>query len=346
MLRAGMLPGSWQQRLLPLGLLLFLTAAGASGQRLLNIAPLGDDPTVDPGWAIEVDRDLVRSAPQRLELPAPDGRVLAVEMSVFEDRGDGNAMWAGGYAGNGYDSVVLTLRGGQLLGRFGLPEGGTYWIRSGSDGSGRLTKGQLTSAQACPGGVIPEPDRGFSATEASRIDPPQRVAGASNHDRLDILMLYTQSAAERLEQAGWIEDGNVGAAMQQAIDYLNMVFRNNQIPVTANMVHQQEAPAALSGLIQPLGALGAGQEVLDLRVEHGADFWWRGYGTTTVAGGCVTPARLVREGEYARHVETFAHQVGRNLRMASMSRRGSRAAAGTPCSGWRPTSSRPRSRIL
>lgn len=258
-------PLQLQRRLLPVGLLLLLTATGASGQRLLNIVPLGDDPTVDFGWA--VDRDLVRSAPRRLELPAPDGRVLAVEMSVFEDRGDGNAMWTGGYAGSGYDSVVLTVHGGQLLGRFGMPEGGAYWIRSGSDGSGRLTEGQLSSAQACPGGVIPEQDPALSVIEAARVDPPRRVVSPSNHDRLDILMLYTQSAAERLEQAGWVEAGNVGAAMQHAIDYLNLVFRNNQIPVTANMVHRQQAPVALSGLMRPLGALSASQDVHDLRAE-------------------------------------------------------------------------------
>ena len=58
-------------------------------------------------------------------------------MRVFEDRGDGNAMWMGGYPELGYDSVVLTLQDGHLIGRFGVPEGGTYWIRSPADGSGR-----------------------------------------------------------------------------------------------------------------------------------------------------------------------------------------------------------------
>ena len=334
------LSSSWQRRLLPLGLLLLLTATGASGQRLLNLVPLGDDPTVDFGWAIEVDRDLVRSAPPRLELPAPDGRVLTVEMSVFEDRGDGNAMWSGGYAGNGYDSVVLTLQDGHLLGRFGLPEGGTYWIRSGRSGSGWLTEGQRTSAQACPGGVIPDPDPAFPAIEASRVDPPQRVASPSNHDRLDILMLYTAAGAERLEAAGWAEDGNVGAVMQLAIDYLNLVFRNNQISVTANMVHHQEAPAVLGQAVNPLGPLANNGEVHDLRVEHEADlvhlffftdaglcgqaflmtrrhtpanFWRNGYGITSLFGGCITAEHLVRANNYASQFETFAHEIGHNL---------------------------------
>ena len=199
---------------------LFFLAATAQGQRLLSIVPLGDDPTLD-GWAVEVDHDLVRSAPRRLEFELPDGRVLTPEMRVFEDRGDGNAMWVGGYPELGYDNVVLTLQDGHLLGRFGLPEGGTYWIRSPGQGSGRLTEGGEASARACGGGVVPDRDPAMPVAAAARADTPRRVTGASNHDRLDILMLYTASARQRLEQAGW---GPPASFMQHAMDYLNLVF--------------------------------------------------------------------------------------------------------------------------
>ena len=318
--------------------LLFLVslAASAQGQRLLNVVPLGDDPT-SGGWSVDVDHDLVRSAPQRLEFEVPDGRVLTPEMSVFEDRGDGNAMWMGGYPELGYDSVVLTLQDGQLLGRLGLPEGGTYWLRPGSAGTGLLTEGRETSAPACGGGVVPELDPVPPAVAASRAEPPRRVVGASNHDRLDILMLYTAGAATRLGQAGW---GEPGAAMQAAIDYLNLVFRNSQVGLTAHMVHHGEAPAALGQIAQPLDALTRSQEVLDLRSEHGADlvhlffdqyteycglawlmlrrhaprsFWPRGYAITTVGGPCLDLASQVRDGEYASQFETFAHEIGHNL---------------------------------
>lgn len=289
---------------------------------------------------MEVDHDLLRSAPQRLEFEAPDGRVLAPEMRVFEDRGDGNAMWVGGYPELGYDSVVLTLQDGYLLGRLGLPKGGTYWLRPESAGTGLLTEGRETSAHACGGGVVPERDPVVPAVAAQRSDPPGSpgsVTGASNHDRLDILMLYTPDAATRLEQAGW---GAPGAAMQAAIDYLNMVLGNNQVTIRANMVHHEEAPAALAQLVSPLGALSSSRDVLDLRVEHEADlvhlffaetpgfcgqawvmlrgnrpanFWGSGYGVTTVGGGCVDLANQVRDGEYANQFETFAHEIGHNL---------------------------------
>ncbi len=311
-------------------------AASAQGQRLLNVVPLGDDPTVG-GWSVEVDHDVVRSAPQRLELELPDGRVLAPEMRVFEDRGDGNAMWVGGYPELGYDSVVLTLQDGDLVGRLGLPEGGTYWLRPGTGSTGLLTEGREASAQSCGGGVVPESDPVVPAVAAQRSDPPEGVTSASNHDRLDILMLYTPDAATRLRQAGW---GEPGAAMQAAIDYLNLVFRNNQFTVTARMAHHQEAPAALSGIVSPLDALARSREVLDLRSEHGADlvhlffaetpafcgqafvmfrgvsargFWPNGYGVTTVGGGCVDIANQVRDGEYGNQYETFAHEIGHNL---------------------------------
>ena len=320
---------------LPFCFLVFL-AAGAQGQRLLNIVPLGDDPT-SGGWSVEVDHDLLRSAPQRLEVEVPDGRVLTPEMSVFEDRGNGNAMWAGGYPELGYDSVVLTLHDGQLLGRLGLPEGGAYWLRPGAGSAGLLTEGRETSARACGGSVVPEREPVVPAVSAQRSGPPESVANASNHDRLDILMLYTPGAVTRLRQAGW---GEPAAAMQAAIDYLNMVLANNQVGLTAHMIHQQEAPAALAQVVSPLGALSGSGDVLDLRIEHEADlvhlffaetpgfcgqafvmlrghtprnFWDSGYGVTTVGGGCVDIASQVRDGEYANQFETFAHEIGHNL---------------------------------
>ena len=330
-------PTNPRRRFLPFCLPLVLVLGGttAFGQRLLNVVPLGDDPTLD-GWAVEVDHDLVRTAPQRLELAAPDGRVLAVEMRVFEDRGDGNAMWTGGYPELGYESVVLTLQDGYLLGRFGLPEGGTYWIRSGGDGSGRLTEGRATGGN-CGGGIVPEADPAIPAVEALRTDSPRRVVGASNHDRLDILMLYTAAGAQRLDQAGW---GTPAAFTQLAIDYLNLVFQNNLVNVTANMVHHQEAPAVLGRRTNPLDPLRRNSEVHDLRSEHEADlvhlffntdaglcgqaylmvrghtaanFWGRGYGITSVFGGCVSAEHLVREGDHGNQVETFAHEIGHNL---------------------------------
>ncbi len=324
--------------LLPLAL---ASASGLSGQRLLTVASTVDGPTAG-AWSVEVDHDLLRSAPSRLEFELPDGRVLRPEMRVFEDRGDGNAMWVGGYPGKGYDSVVLTLRDGDLIGRLGLPDGGTWWLRPGAGATaaartpGLLSEGTAASSRVCGGGIVPEIETVVPPAAARRADPPRRVGSASNHDRLDILMLYTPAAATRMEQAGW---GEIGATMQAAMDYLNLVLRNNRMPVTARMAHAQEAPAALSQLVEPLGPLRNNRDVHDLRVKYRADvvhlffdgipgwcglaylmskateanFWRWGYGVTTVGGGCVGVADQVRDGEYGSQFETFAHEVGHNL---------------------------------
>ena len=108
-------------------------ASAAQGQRLLTLMPgVGQAAsTGDPGPSIgpvptvvQVDLALLRAAPLRLEVPTPDGSVLSAERSVFEDRGGGDLMWSGGQPGAGYDTVVLTVEGGRLVGRFGAAGGG------------------------------------------------------------------------------------------------------------------------------------------------------------------------------------------------------------------------------
>ena len=102
-------------------------------QRLLTLvsgvgqaASAGDlGPSVGPApTAVQVDLELLRAAPARLEVPTPDGSVLSAQRSVFEDRGNGDLMWSGGQRDAGYDTVVLTVEGGRLVGRFGAAGGG------------------------------------------------------------------------------------------------------------------------------------------------------------------------------------------------------------------------------
>ena len=127
--------------------LLALGVGTAQGQRLLSLDTEPATPVVaaaaqfDPAMVpvtVQVDVDLVRSAPSRLELPTPDGRVLVAERSVFEDRGDGNVMWAGSFPGTGYESVVLTVEDGSFVGRFGEPRGVKFRISAAPDGRGRM----------------------------------------------------------------------------------------------------------------------------------------------------------------------------------------------------------------
>ena len=320
-----------------LGSFLLLVAASAQGQQFASLASAADDRSAAAraaGTAIIVDRDLVRSGPQRLELQGTDGRILVAERSVFEDRGDGNVMWSGRFPGANYDSVVLTVQDGHLQGMFGEPGRAAHWIRSGLDGLGSLTQHVGGGpAEFCGGGLVRDEATPSVAARSAVSDLPARTSQESNHDRLDILVLYTVQAAEVWENFGY---GTPRASIQAAMDYLGLVFRNNSMPATPHLVHVAEAPAALDGPRYVLDRLTDNREVAQLRAEHQADIvhlfvgeprqilrycgiawvllragerneWSNGYSVTT--SSCFPD----REGAYPYFGEVFAHEVGHNL---------------------------------
>lgn len=322
--------------------LLLLVATSAEGQRFVSLETQEDNRSASAraaGRTIVVDRDLVRSGPQRLELETPDGRVLAAERSVFEDRGDGNVMWSGRFPGAGYDSVVLTVQDGHLQGMFGEPGRAAYWIRAGVDGVGLMEQPVGTalgdSVDLCAGGMVPTGIERLAATAgAQRADPPVSVPSASNHDRLDILALYTVGAAEVWEGFGY---GTPRASVQAAMDYMGLVFRNNALPATPHLVHLAEAPAAMDGPRVLLQRLTDTKEIVELQTRHQADIvhLFTGEAGSTL-GYCgfawlltrlgerdgfsfpygVTSATCrfrVQEGRYPYFGRVFAHEVGHNL---------------------------------
>ncbi len=328
--------------LLPALILVLFAADGANGQRLLDLGlSIEDAPDAEEGFetfAAELDIDFVRSAPQRVELPTPDGRILAAELTVFEDRGNGDAMWAGSFPGAGYESVVLTIKDGYLAGRFGEPGGAAYVISVGPDGLGQMvdtsTREPEPEEEHCPGGVVPPMESPVSAPLAQRAGAPRGVASESNHDVLDILAVYTAQSEERWSR----RNRTPGVSIQQAVDYLAQVFRNGQLGVTPNLVHFEEAPP-LYGEHEPeeggeesewscghvLGHMPGDPDLARLRAEHQADmvhmFLWD-------AQGCSGIAYLLTKGRSARSFSgaafgltlargdfepTFAHEIGHNM---------------------------------
>ncbi len=244
--------------------LLLLPASGAQAQRLLTLVPgvsqaasAGDPGSMGPApVAVDVDLDLLRSDPWRLEAPTPDGSVLVAERSVFEDRGGGDLMWSGGQPGAGYDTVVLTVEGGRLAGRFGAAGGGAYRIHAERDGFGGMAPifgpsleewcGVDSMAEDAHEGHAHGSARAWAG--AYGADLPEGVSSPQGHDRLDILVAYTAKAAEN-----WGGEEAALAAIRHAGDYLRMVFRNNRIGVEPHIVHIARASAALdrAGRDQP-----------------------------------------------------------------------------------------------
>ena len=292
-------------RVTALCLSLLLVAFGAQAQRFLDLGAVLDDPWATErgleAFAVEVDIDMLRSAPQHLELPTPDGRVLVAELSVFEDRGNGDFMWAGGFPEAGFESVVLTARGGQFAGRFGEPGGAKFRIGSGPRGQGRLVDTALTRMAPertyCSGGIRPEEKGVVPPVEAASMDLPRNIAKASNQHSLDVFAVYSAGAKE----VWGLNLQTPESASQLAIDYLNMVFRNGQLDVVARLVHVEQVPASVvrtegeRGCGSLLDRLRKNRRVARVRAEHGAD-----------------TVHLTNIEQFAQE-ETFAHETGHNL---------------------------------
>ena len=342
---------------LPLTLvLLLLPATAVRAQRLLTLVPGvgaassadGPGPSIGPlPTAVQVDLELLRSGPAWLETPTPDGSVLWAERSVFEERGGGDLMWSGGNPDAGYDTVVLTVEGGRLVGRFAAAGGGAYQIHTERDGRGGMAPvggprplGPDGTSEPFCAVETAEPDALHAAAHARAGAPaaePLRAAEPQNHDRLDILVAYTATAAEN-----WADRGGAQAAIRHAGDYLKMVFRNNELPVEPHIVHVAQASAELDRAGRDLGfhefsgsplwaALNRDGELSLLRHEHRADIVHLFTGEQAVLEVCGSAHLLLSEtaedfsaraygwstndpamvcSDYA---VIFAHEVGHNL---------------------------------
>ena len=283
--------------------------------------------------AAEVDLDLVRSDPERLALPLPDGRSLLAERGVFEDRGDGNVLWTGRVQGADYEGVQLTLHNGHLTAWLGEPNRVQYHLQAGPDGRGRLAPAGGPPAGFCPEPVIaPGADAPLATSgpeaRTGSADGPRRIASASNHDRLDIAVFYTEEAL-----ANWRGAGGAEAALQAAFDYLNRVLRNGEIPITANLVHSEIAPVELDTPVSTLFKLRWNARTARERARREADlvhlFNAEPFEATQACGRAYiflkrhSPESFAPWGQgwtsngeecgYQWSLTIFAHEVGHNL---------------------------------
>ena len=329
---------------------LLAPASPAQAQRLLTLVSGtaeaasvgGPGPSIGPmPTAVQVDLDLLRAAPARLEVPTPDGSVLSAERSVFEDRGGGDLMWSGGQPDAGYDTVVLTVEGGRLVGRFGAAGGGVYQIYAERGGRGGMSPVVVPSldeeSSLCAVEMGAEGAHDFHAhgqAGAHAADLPEPVSDPQSHDRLDILVAYTVKAAEN-----WANRGGALAAIRHAGDYLKMVFRNNNLPVEPHIVHVAQASTALDRAGRDLRVPRAG--LFNLIVQdgalrrlshrHRADLVhvFTGEGPALLGNPCGQHSLLSKgatarsvsgprhgwtsNGAYCDYVATFVHELGHGL---------------------------------
>lgn len=338
---------------------LLLPAPAVQAQRLLTLVPgagqassAGDSaPSIGLApVAVQVDLDLLRGDPARLEMPTPDGRVLSADRSVFEERGNGDLMWSGGQRGAGYDTVVLTVEGGRLVGRVAAAGGAAYQIHTERDGLGGMVPvgGSRAEGSAPFCGVDGFGGTGVQAGARALVaHPPEPASSPQGYGRLDILVAYTAKAAEN-----WADRGGPLASIRHAGDYLRMVFRNNLIEVEPRIVHIVRASSALDRAGRDLGmnaVPGEGDgiaalrpldfqlrrdgELEHLRHEHGADIVHLFTGESALLLGACGSAFLLGRGGTAEgfgglargwttnhpdgcpggYAVTFVHEVGHNL---------------------------------
>ncbi len=196
----------------------------------------GFGPLTAEAARIQVTFDYLRLGFGHLELPLADGTVIEAGNAVFEDRGNGNFLWTGEVPGAGYESVLFTVQDEHLVGWFGEPGGPKYTVHAGPDGRGTLAVEQGPTGNWC-GVVEGRPPAGPAVSPALARDRPDSVAGGSTGSSLDILALYP-----RRTELWWRVIGGPSVGIQQLEDYLNMVFRNGQIPATANLIPERWDP--------------------------------------------------------------------------------------------------------
>ncbi|MDE2978506.1 MAG: cadherin domain-containing protein, partial [Acidobacteriota bacterium] len=339
-----------------LGLSVFLGSASAvNAQRLFRIveseaaasAPVGSG--TEPRNAapalelpVDVDLDLLRSGPERLEMLTPERDVIVVERTVFEDRGGGNVMWQGRVPGHVHDTVVLTIHESHLLGEYGTPGETKFEVltRRSANSIKRIGIPEDVPAFWCAAGPAPV------GGALSAIPPPDlrgRATPSHAHTiqstgapplELDVLVLYTP-AAEALVRDNWLI--HFGAELQATLDYANLVLSNTNVNVRIKVLHVAPAPAAVvssetTGANQ-LGAAQADNEVKALRSRYGADIVYLAIASQTqpVAGQAWTRERgdpikdfsawafsfgnYLQGGETTFMRRTFIHEIGHNLGM-------------------------------
>ncbi len=282
----------------------------------------GFGPLAAEAARIQVTFDYLRLGFGHLELPLADGTVIEAGNAVFEDRGDGNFLWTGEVPGAGYESVLFTVQDEHLVGWFGEPGGPKYTVHAGPDGRGTLAVEQGPTGNWC-GVMDGKPPTGPAVSPAAARDRPDSVAGRSTGSSLDILALYP-----RRTEWYWRIIGGTSVGIQQLEDYLNMVFRNGQIPATANLIPERWDPVVANhpgvngGHRNTRGwhsEFGGSHDTWRLQQRHQADLvhFLPDRGTTYVAGVAtlrwnLEPAVHLGWSEpWPPHI--FAHEIGHNL---------------------------------
>jgi hypothetical protein len=276
---------------------------------------------------VRVDAAVLDAEPETLALELVPGERRWALRSGIERTAGGGVVWRGRFADAepGYTSVTLSLHGGHLNG-FVETEQGSFVLRAGADGRGRLTPAFDHSEPRC--GVGPAAVRSGAAATASAAANWWQLAPATADDpaELGILFVYRPQVAEHLGG----EAATVAAA-RAMIDALNTTLTNSAIHARAYFAGARPLDAGswlwVGSVPTVLSQAVNDATIAALRDETGGDIvslWLEPDfpGGCTVAygylmgNGLVGPqmaARAFNAGCYTGHPLTFVHEVGHNL---------------------------------
>lgn len=206
-----------------------------------------EEPTVDLRQWVEVDRELLESAPEELTVTLPGGEEVRARRTGFERRGPGRMTWRGSL-GSDLEPVVLTLHDGFVAGR--LFHGGHSYSLAPVAGRHRLARLRPRAFPPCGGTPAPAealaplaPSQSTAPASSGLADLPSGAsqspsplpAGAGTGPTLDVLILYTPLARQ------WAGGPNAAQALaQSAVDLLNTGFDNSGVNGRTRLVRAVE----------------------------------------------------------------------------------------------------------
>ena len=229
-------------------LVLGTLAAPAAAQQLFHYT----DPEIDPqleSWEVRVDLELIRTGASAFAIVPPSGELVAVELSQFEDRRNGNVLWVGRLGHEDHDTLQFTLHNGFLVGTYSGSTGTHFRLRAQPNGHGRVELREPPADHSCgldddrlseirdPGtcgqGSWVCDDDGVGSGDSAvgpGDDGPRGALQGSQHSvvyELSVLPLVAPDAVYHWER----NNSNTQTEIIALYDYANMVFRNNLLPV-------------------------------------------------------------------------------------------------------------------
>jgi hypothetical protein len=198
--------------------------------RLFEQPPMPRAIALDTSAWAEYDVRVARRAlptAGRLTLDLPDGRSLSVRRTGFEARSARDYSWRGKIQlDTGEGDLILAVKGDAVAGAiFGLEA--TYEIVPAPDGLQRLVKVDDSTFATGADPLVPP-----TGSASRSFDRQADVSGGDSEGRLDLMVLYTENAADAAGGPSAVE-----AQIQVAVDQMNTAYSNSGITTRVSLAH-------------------------------------------------------------------------------------------------------------